>query len=111
MAGLVSYFIFAIFRVAAGNTSATITASDFGAPIIDYLITFGTSEAIIFAGCYGIVFLFIAISLSLFKYFGLMKAKARKAKETEKELDSIEKIRSVLATKSNKDQQLEMLSM
>ena len=105
-AGLVSYFIFVIFGVAAGNTSATITASDFGASIIDYLITFGTSEAIIFAGYYGIVFLFIAISFSLFQYFGLMKSKAQKAKETQKELDSIEKVRSVLATKLNKDSAL-----
>mgnify|MGYP003327655772 CR=1 FL=1 len=46
---LVSYFIFAIFGVAAGNTGATVTASDFGASIIDYLVTFGTSEAIIAA--------------------------------------------------------------
>lgn len=105
-AGLVSYFIFAIFGVAAGNTSATITASDFGASIIDYLVTFGTSEAIIFAGYYGIVFLFIATSFLLFQYFGLVKSKAQKAKETQKELDSIEKIRRVLATKLNKDSAL-----
>jgi hypothetical protein len=106
LAGLVSYFICVIFGVAAGNASATITASNFGASIIDYLITFGTSEAIIFAGYYGIVFLFIAISFSLSQYFGLMRSKAQKAKETEKELDSIEKTRSVLATKLNKEQQL-----
>jgi hypothetical protein len=35
-----------------------------------------------------------------------MRSNAQKAKETEKELDSIEKIRSVLATKLNKEQQL-----
>ena len=106
MGGLVSYFVFAIFGVAAGNASATITTSDYGASIIDYLITFGTSEAIIFARYYGIVFLFIAICFSLSQYFVLMRSKAQKAKETEKELDSIEKIRSVLATKLNKEQQL-----
>ena len=61
MAGLVSYFVFAIFGVAAGNANATITASDYGASIIDYLNTFGTSEAIIFARYYGIIFLFIAL--------------------------------------------------
>ena len=49
LTGLVSYFVFAIFGVAAGNASATITTSDYGASIIDYLITFGTSEAINFA--------------------------------------------------------------
>jgi hypothetical protein len=106
LAGLVFYFVFAIFGVAAGNASATITTSDYGASIIDYLITFGTSEAIIFARYYGIVFLFIAICFSLSQYFVLMRSKAQKAKETEKELDSMEKTRSVLATKLNKEQQL-----
>ena len=106
MAGLVSYFVFAIFGVAAGNANATITASDYSASIIDYLNSFGTSEAIIFARYYVIVFLFIAICFSLSQYFVLMRSKAQKAKETEKELDSIEKIRSVLATKLNKEQQL-----
>ena len=80
LAGLVSYFAFAIFGVAAGNASAKITASDYGASIIDYLITFGTSEAIIFARYYGIVFLFIAICFSLSQYFVLMRSKAKKAK-------------------------------
>ena len=69
MGGLVSYFVFAIFGVAAGNASATITTSDYGASIIDYLITFGTSEAINFAWYYGIVFLFIAICFSLYSVF------------------------------------------
>lgn len=105
-AGLVSYFIFSIFGVAVGNTSATITAATFGASVIDYLITFGSSEAIVFAGYFGIAFLFIAISFSLFQYFGLIKSKAQKAKETKKELDSIEKIRSVLAAKLNKNSAL-----
>jgi hypothetical protein len=105
-AGLVSYFIFSIFGVAVGNSSATITAVDFGASIIDYLITFGASEAIIFAGYYGIIFIFIAIIFSLFQYFGLMKSKAQKAKQTSKELSRIEKIRSVLATKLKQDSAL-----
>ena len=78
-------------------------ASDYGASIIDYLIASGTSEAIIFARYYGIVFLFIAICFSLSPYFVLMRSEAQKAKETEKERDSIGKTRSVLATKLNKE--------